>query len=102
MFCSKLRRDRHDTCHLFKHGDSILYKDFATNDVYNCISYAAALYGCTYTGALRILANDFGLIHASITRNKPVLAYNGEKVEEKSTADIKVEIRPFLEEELEW
>jgi hypothetical protein len=60
---SKLRTDKHPSSSFFvstKTG-SILYKDFATNKVYNCFTFVAALYNITFVDALNTIARDFGL-----------------------------------------
>ena len=58
---------------------------------------------CSFAQALRIVANDFGIIHdQNLKVNKPKLKYTGSKLEEQKTSSIRVEIRDFQPYELEW
>src|SRR6478752_3973030 len=63
LYPSKLRTDKHPSCSFFisTKAGAILYKDFATNRVYNCFTFVAALYNTNFVDALNIVARDFGL-----------------------------------------
>lgn len=64
LYPSKLRRDRRPSTGFFvstKTG-SLLYKDFATNQVVNCFMFVAHLFNISYIDALNMIAKDFGLI----------------------------------------
>lgn len=102
LFCSRLRKDTHETCGLTRSKSGrLLYKDFGYQDhVGDAFWYVSTLYNTTYQGALNIIANDFGIRESSKPKNKAVLAYSGEKVEERSSAVIQVQIRPFTAEDL--
>lgn len=104
LFKSPLRQDRHPTCAFYrnKRGDLIM-KDFGSNFCGNFISVVIEKFQCSYSRALRIIANDFGIIHDSnIVVNKPKLEYTGNKLQETKQAVIQVEIRDFQQYELDW
>jgi hypothetical protein len=63
LYPSKLRRDRHPSTSFFVSNKSgkILYKDFATNEVFNCFTFVARLFNVSFNDALAIIARDFGL-----------------------------------------
>jgi hypothetical protein len=68
LYPSKLRRDRKPSTSFFvstKSGN-ILYKDFATNEVFNCFTFVARMYNVSFREALAIIAKDFGLIPGTI------------------------------------
>lgn len=103
LFCSKLRKDSRPTVSLFRNKKGrLMVHDFGDGSYYDCFGYVQALFQVSYHTALRIIANDFGIItKQKIPKNKPKLQYKGEKVEEKSTARINVEIRDFNELDLQ-
>lgn len=105
LFCSPLRKDTNPTVGLVrsKRTGRLLYKDFGHIDhTFDVFGYVSVLYNTTYQGALNIIANDFGIRESNKPKNKAVLAYSGEKVEERSSAVIQVQIRPFTAEDLTW
>lgn len=81
----------------------IYYKDFGypghAGDIF---WYVATLYNTNFTGALRIIANDFGIVKTSDPPHVAQIEYNGEKVPDAQGAVIKCEVQPFTEEELKW
>jgi hypothetical protein len=102
LFCSKLRTDNKPTvsCYRNKKGRLIVH-DFGDGSSYDCFGYVQALFQVSYYTALNIIANDFGIIEKiKLVKNKPKLEYNGEKIEDRSTARINVEIRDFNEKDL--
>lgn len=104
LFKSPLRQDRHPTCAFYrnKRGDLIM-KDFGSNFCGNFISVVIEKFNCSYSKALRIIANDFGIIKdPNIVINKPKLEYTGNKLQETKQAIIQVEIRDFQQYELDW
>lgn len=103
LFKSPLRQDRHPTCAFYrnKRGDLIM-KDFGSNFCGNFISVVIEKFNCSYSKALRIIANDFGIIKdPNIVVNKPKLEYTGNKLQETKQAIIQVEIRDFQQYELD-
>lgn len=103
LFCSKLRKDAKPTVSVFRNKKGrIMVHDFGDGSYYDCFGYVQALFQVSYYTALNIIANDFGIIEKiKLVKNKPKLEYHGEKVEEKSTARINVELRDFNEKDLQ-
>lgn len=104
LFCSKLRNDKNPTCALYRNKKGrLMLKDFGSDFCSDCFGYVEALYNVSYYMSLVIVANDFGLINRSnIPKHKAKLEYSGNKIEEKESANIQVEIRDFTEEDLAW
>lgn len=104
LFCSKLRKDAKPTVSVFRNKKGrIMVHDFGDGSYYDCFGYVQALFQVSYYAALRIIANDFGIISKQkLVKHKPKLEYNGEKVEERPDAEINVEIRDFNEADLAW
>lgn len=101
LFRSPLRDDKHNTCSYFRGKSGVLYfKDFATGQCLNFEGVVQAKYNCDYHSALKIIAEDFGLIKAQ--SKKPVVVKVQPKFEEKSQTLIQVEIKDFSESELKW
>lgn len=104
LFCSKLRKDAKPTVSVFRNKKGrLVIHDFGDGSYYDCFGYVQALFQVSYYTALRIIANDFGIISKQkLTKHKPKIEYNGEKVEERQTASINVEIRDFNQFDLDW
>lgn len=100
---SIIRSDRKPTCAFYKNKNGVLkYKDFAgpTFDFVGCVMY---IFNCSYYHALRIIANDFGLIEIpNLEKNIQKIEYSGIILNETKNAIIQVEIKDFSEKELKW
>lgn len=102
LVTSVLRNDNHVTVSYYKSKSGILYMhDFATNEHLDCWNVVMRLFNCDYFKALNIIASDFGLINTVIKSKKssPTIV---ESLKESKTADIKVTIKDYSEEELNW
>lgn len=104
IFCSPsiIRNDRKPTCSFYKNSKGVLkYKDFAgpTFDFVGCVMY---IFQCSYYKALRIIANDFGIINLNIEKNPPKIKYTGIELSETSKSIIQIEPKDFSEKELDW
>ncbi len=104
LFRSPLREDNSPTCSFYKNaaGD-LIFKDFSGHFHGNFISVVMFKYNCSYYMALKIIANDFGIV------NFPKLKKNPKPIEPSQTvfkddgpARIQVEIQDFTEEDLAW
>ena len=104
LFCSKLRNDRHPTVSLYRtKNGTLLYKDFGSTFCGDCFTFVATLLGVTYHEALKIIANDFGIINCNkIEKHAPQIKYTGTKFKETKETEIQVEIRDFKDYELQW
>lgn len=102
LFCSKIRSDNRPTVSLYRNKKGrLLYHDFGDGSYLDCFGYVQILYNVSYYMSLVIVANDFGLINRSnIEKHKAKLEYSGNKIEEKESANIQVEIRDFTEDDL--
>ena len=102
LFCSKLRSDKHPTVALYRSKSGVLLmKDFGSDFCGDCFVFVAALFNVTYHEALKIVANDFGILKIpKLTINKPQLKYSGKILEEYKETEIQVEIRDFQDYEL--
>lgn len=104
LFCSPLRKDKSVTCSIFRSNKgTLLFKDFATGEALNCFEIVKRLFNCDYFKALRIIANDFGIIHDKTLKKTPGKINNSPiKIEDKEISKIQVEIQDFSELELKW
>lgn len=104
LFCSRIRSDHKPTCSIYKNKNgNLIYKDFANGASYNCFEYVKQLFNCDYFEALRIIANDFGLLKDnSIKKNKGKIISKDYKVKDKEFSQIQIEIQDFSDLELKW
>lgn len=104
LFCSPLRKDKSVTCSIFRSNKgTLLFKDFATGEALNCFEIVKRLFNCDYFKALRIIANDFGIIRdKNLQKNPGKINENPIKIEDKEISKIQVEIQDFTELELKW
>jgi len=97
-----IRVDHKPTCCFYKSKQGLLiYKDFA-GPTFNFIGAVMHIYNCSYYDALKIIANDFGFIEASIPKNLPKIQYTGYELKETERAKIQVEFQDFTQKELNW
>lgn len=104
LFRSPLRKDRNPTCSFFRNSRGILmFKDFATNQCLDIFSIVQNKFNCNYYEALRIIANDFGIIqNKNLKKNLGKINNSPIKIEDKEISKIQVEIQDFSELELKW
>lgn len=104
LFRSPLRNDKNPTCSFFRSNKgTLMFKDFATSQCLDAFSVVQKLFGCSYFEALRIIANDFGIIrNKDLQKNPGKINKNPIKIEDKEASKIQVEIQDFSELELKW
>ena len=104
LFRSRLRNDHNPTCSMYRNkSGTLIYKDFATSEHLDCINYVMTLFKCGYYDALKIIANDFGIIKSSdLQKNRGKIISKDFKIEEKEFSKIEVELQDFTELELKW
>lgn len=104
LFCSSLRKDNQPTCSFFRNSsNTLIFKDFATGQYLNIFGVVQTIYNCDYYTALKIIANDFGIIRDDSLQKTPgKINKYPIKIEDKETAKIRVEIQDFTELELKW
>ena len=80
-----------------------MFKDFATSQCFDVFSVVQKLFECSYFEALRIIANDFGIVrNKDLQKNPGKINKNPIKIEDKEASKIQVEIQDFSELELKW
>ena len=104
LFRSPLRNDKNPTCSFFRSNKgTLMFKDFATSQCLDAFSVVQKLFGCSYFEALRIIANDFGIVrNKDLQKNPGKINKNPIKIEDKEASKIQVEIQDFSELELKW
>lgn len=104
LYRNPLRKDDKPTCSFYRNkSGELIFKDFSGFFYGNFISVVMFKYSCTYHQALRIIANDFGLIHDDkIQKNRGKINKNAPVFKDDGTAIIQVEIKDFTKSESEW
>ena len=104
LFKSPLRKDKFPTCSLYRNNsNNLIFKDFATGQNLNIFGVVQTLFNCSYFEALRIIANDFGIIkNHNLQKNPGKILSDYTKIETKEFAKIQVQIQDFTELELKW
>lgn len=104
LFRSSLRNDKNPTCSYFRNNrGTLLFKDFATGQCLNVFGVVQERFNCDYFEALRIIANDFGIIQdKDLQKNPGKINKNPIKIEDKEVSKIQVEIQDFSDLELKW
>ena len=98
---SPFRVDNHLTVSFYKSKSGILYlHDFATNEHINCFEAVMKKFGVNYFEALKIIAQDFGLIDNKVKPTTQPLRV--ESLKETETSKIQVQIKDYTEKELNW
>lgn len=104
LFRSPLRQDKNPTCSFYRdRRGTLIFKDFATGQYLDIFDIVQTIFRCDYFNALRIIANDFGIIKdKTLHKNKGKINENPIRIEDKEMSKIQVEIQPFTELELKW
>ena len=103
LFRSPLRKDNTPTASFYRNsrGD-LIFKDFSGHFQGSAIDVVMYKFQCSYSKALNIIANDFGIIsRPAFVKNKPRIDYSYTKFEDKGQAMIQVELKDYSEKELE-
>jgi hypothetical protein len=104
LFKSPLRSDKRPTCAFYKNKKGeLIMKDFGSTFSGNFINVVMAKFDVGYHQALRIIANDFGIVKDSKLKvNKPKIEYSGNILKEHEQSRIQIEAKEFSEKELKW
>lgn len=104
LFRSPLRRDKQPTCSFYRNkSGTLIFKDFATGQHLNVFDVVQSIFRCDYFEALRIIANDFGIVRDNALHKNPgKINLNPIKIKDKEISKIQVEIQEFTESELKW
>jgi len=79
-FCSELRVDKNPGCRIFisDKNNTLLYKDFATGQCFDCFYYVSAKFGCNYYEAINIIGNDFKIGKSTVNIDPKIVLINDE------------------------
>lgn len=104
LFRSPLRRDKRPTCSFYRNrSDTLIFKDFATGQHLNIFGVVQEMFHCNYFEALRIIANDMGIVQdKSLRKNPGKINENPFRIQDKEMSKIQVEIQDFTDLELKW
>lgn len=104
LFRSPLRRDRQPTCSFYRNGSgTLIFKDFATGQHLNVFGVVQSIFHCDYFEALKIMANDLGIVrNKTLQRNPGKINENPVRIQDKEMSKIQVEVQDFTELELKW
>lgn len=104
LYCNPMREDRRPTASFYRaKNQELIFKDFQNGFHGNFVDVVMERFKVEYYKALAIIANDFGISEkAKLTKNEPLIKYDGSKIEEKSETIIQCEIKPFTTGELKW
>lgn len=102
---SPLRNDKKPTASFFRNkSNDLIFHDFDGSFYGNFISVVMHLYNCSYYIALKIIANDFGILESKGYEKhaKDIKISEVTFVEKQSTSNIQVQIKDFTTKELDW
>lgn len=104
LFCSPLRVDNNPTCSFFRTTNGVLkMKDFATGFSGDFINIVMEVYKVGYYMALRIIANDFDIIHYDdLKKNILVAQDEGIKIEANEPTIIQITVGEYSDKDLRW
>lgn len=104
LFRSPLRRDKQPTCSFYRNkSGTLIFKDFATGQHLNVFDVVQSIFRCDYFEALRIIANDFGIVRDNALHKNPgKINLNPVKIKDKEISKIQIEIQEFTDNELKW
>lgn len=104
LFRSPLRRDRQPTCSFYRNNSgTLIFKDFATGQHLNVFGVVQEIFNCDYHEALRIMANDLGIVRdKALHKNPGKISENPTRISDKEMSRIQVEIQDFTDLELKW
>ena len=100
-FCSELREDKSPTCSIIPWKGKVIYKDFGNGESHDCFSYVQVKYNLTFSEAMRVIDNDFGLGLQSgvIIKNELAITYGTQEVIEKRPTKLSKRARPWSKED---
>ena len=109
-FCSDMRMDKTPSCSIRAYASGLYYKDFGTNESYNCFAYVQMYMRykfneeLTYHEVLKVIATDFGFIKK--VQNKkiiPSLNYLGlPDKHDRVTSVIRIKKRDWKDYDSYW
>lgn len=104
LFCSPLRDDKNPTCSFFRTKDTkiLKMKDFATGFVGDFINVVMLKYNVSYHNAVRLIANDFGLIDLPNFEKHILEVQHNEIIDVAEPTIIQINTTDFSDRDLRW
>lgn len=104
LFRSPLRRDRRPTCSFYRNrSNTLIFKDFATGQHLNIFGVVQEMFHCDYFEALRIIANDMGIVRDKfLQKNSGKINEHPVRMQDREMSKIQIEIQDFTDLELKW
>lgn len=103
LFLSPLREDHKPSVAFYKNNNGVLlYKDFGDGTCVTFIGFVMKLFAVNYHQAVRLIAEDFGLVRAKTRVPIKKIKEVKQKYEESKPAIINVEVQELLDRDLEW
>ena len=102
---SPLRTDKKPTASFYRNQkNDLIFHDFDGSFYGNFISVVMHIYQCSFYMALKIIANDFGIIESPKYEKhaKAIVISSTNFTEKQSTSNIQVQIKEFSPKELDW
>lgn len=100
---SPLRDDHKPTASFYRNSKGeLIFHDFGIGFHENFIGVVMYINKCTYSEALRYIAEDFGYISRTSSRQPVKVKISSEKLEEKTETTIQITDKEFTESELKW
>jgi len=100
-FNSPLRKDENPSFNVFENDEgSLLYKDFGTGEVGDCVTFVMKKCFCTYGEALNIINNDFnlglsGIPKRGVKRARTLLGLlPGNNIQPKAKKHTVIQVKP--------
>lgn len=104
LHCNPLRQDRRPTATFYRSkSGELIFKDWKTNFHGSFVDVVATKFNVSYVKALKIIANDFGIIQKPhYDKHKPAIKYTGEVIEDKGETIIQAQIQEYTAKQLKW
>ena len=104
LFRSTIRKDQRPTCSFYRNkSNTLIFKDFATGQHLNIFGVVQEMFHCNYFEALRIIANDMGIVRdKSLQKNSGKINEHPVRMQDKETSKIQIEVQDFTDLELKW
>lgn len=104
LWRSPIRTDKNPTCSFYRNNSgTLIFKDFATGQHLNVFDIVQTIFKCNYFEALRIIANDLGIVcDKTLHKNPGKININPIKIKDKEVSKIQIEMQEFTDNELKW
>lgn len=95
-FLSEFYNDSNPDCRIFlASNNTLIYKDFGSNEIYDIVKYIMRKYMCNFKEVLTIISNDFNISKTKIRVNKETRLLNFEEKLQINRTGIDIVYQPF-------